>query len=150
MFAEYSLLAQQDIVDGNTLALHAAGITAPAPITNVSSANVSQQQRTQGVFLFGEDSTASENTGVGFIDPGVNPFAGDSWLRNVATGPGVPKGVEGVTVFPNHTVLSSVPSGIGADGSKLTAADLTALNAIALCWVWFVCNSIWTKHNFEL
>ena len=73
--------------------------------------SVNQQQQ-QGIFLFQSASTALQNAGLGFLNPGLSPaFYGDNWLQDVhpipgRPDPGLPDGIAG---FVNQTALSSVP-----------------------------------------
>jgi PEP-CTERM motif len=125
-FAEYTLLPQQNIIDGATLGISdSGGVTAAANTTNVSSVNTVSQISTQGIFLFREDSTAAQNAGAGFVNPGLGLFTGNAFLRNVDVAPGPPfnnKLFEGIAPFTNQTALDTFVTP--------TAADLVVLNSI--------------------
>jgi hypothetical protein len=125
-FAEYALLPQQPIVDGATVGISdTGGVSAAASTTNVSSVNSVSGISSQGIFLFREDSTAAQNAGAGFANPGLGIFTGDAFLRNVDVAAAPPfnnKLFEGIAPFTNQTALDTFVTP--------TAADLVVLNAI--------------------
>jgi hypothetical protein len=133
-FAEFRLLPQQFVIDGSTLGITGHGgttadgsghISFPPSSTNVSGVNTAVQAASQGVFLLGEDSTAAQNAGTGFTNPGLGTFTGNNFLRNVDAAPTVAKLLESVVAVTNQTALGTLPV-------TLTSSDLTALDSIAV------------------
>lgn len=134
-FAEFTLLPQDFVIDGSTLGITghtgtaadgSGHITFPPGSTNVSGVNTAIQAAAQGVFLLGEDSTALQNSGLGFSNPGLGTFYGDQFLRDVDTAPGTVKLLEAVVAVTNQTALSTLPITL-----PIPVADLTALDNIA-------------------
>jgi hypothetical protein len=132
-FAEFTLLPQQFVLDGSTLGITGHGgttadgsghISFPPSSTDVSGVNTAVQAASQGVFLFGEASTAAQNAGTGFTNPGLSTFTGDNFLRNVDVAPGTTKLSEAIVAVTNQTALGTLPV-------ALTANDLTTLDNIA-------------------
>jgi hypothetical protein len=131
-FAEFTLLPQQFVIDGSTLGITGHGgttadgsghVSFPPSSTNVSGVNTAVQAASQGVFLFGEDSTANQNAG-NVVNPGLGIWTGDNFLRNVDVAAGVAKLLESVVAVTNQTALGTLPV-------TLTSDDLTALDNIA-------------------
>lgn len=113
-FAEYALLSPQDVVPGELYGLTpadpthnaSAGWGFSADETNKSGVNTNaSNSQVQGIFLFGEDSTADQNAGVGFVDPGLGANSGDNFIRDVVEAPfyPYPKGLESIVVDSNQT-----------------------------------------------
>jgi hypothetical protein len=130
-FAEYTLLPAADIVDGTAFGiightgtpLDGSGhVTASANEVNLFAVNTAVPNLIQGRFVFGEDSTAAQNAGSGFVDPGIVPFSGDNWLRNVDVAGAFPRGREGISPWPNQTMLTTF--------DPISSEDLAALDAI--------------------
>jgi len=132
-FAEYTLLPAADIVDGalfgitghtGTTADGSGHVVSAAGGVNVFSVNTVVPNLVQGRFIFVEDSTSAQNAGVGFVDPGIAPFSGDNWLRNVDVAGAFPKGREGISPWPNQTLLTTF--------APVTAEDVAALDALGI------------------
>lgn len=123
-FSEFALTPQQQIIDGTFLGISpAGGVSYPADQTNISAVNTVVQGFAQGLFLFREDSTAAQNAGIGFVNPGLGSFTGDDWLRNVDESPlTLPKLYEGIAAVTNQQARTSF--------TAPSAADLVVLNAI--------------------
>ncbi|QEF99664.1 PEP-CTERM motif protein [Stieleria maiorica] len=116
--AKWDLAPTMGIIDGNTVGISVAGpVSATAGEVNVSGLT-GPGNSGAGVFVFLEDE-AFVPTGV---DPGIAPFDGPDFVRNVEAIVGQPNAAEGIAAFTDQTQDTTV--------TPLTPAQIAVLNTI--------------------